>query len=56
MNYYFWVRETDKHDRELAIYDAKSLKEAKKEFALDHPEDVNNVSEIYIENNFFPIE
>jgi len=46
MNYYFTVKETEKHDQELAVYDAKDLKEAKEMFAGDHPEDVKNITSI----------
>ena len=44
MNYYFNVKETEAHDEEMAIYDAKNLIEAKEMFAGDHPEDVENIT------------
>lgn len=46
MNYYFYVKETEKHDQEMAIYEADDLAEAKKMFAEDHPEDIENITGI----------
>ncbi len=46
MNYYFTVKETEKHDQELGVYEADNLEEAKKMFAMDHPEDVENIISI----------
>lgn len=43
MNYYFSVKETKKHDQELAVIEADNLEEAKKEFTLAFPEDKNNI-------------
>jgi hypothetical protein len=43
MEYTFGVKATEKHDREVVTIEAKNLKEAKKKFAEDFPEDINNV-------------
>jgi hypothetical protein len=50
MKFYFWVKETDKHDEELEIIIARNLTQAKKEFAGMHPDDVNNIDSISYEN------
>lgn len=41
--YYFNVRATDKHDSESAIINAKSLREAKEQFADQFPDDIDNI-------------
>jgi len=46
MNYYFGVKETDKHDFELAVIEAIDLEDAKNKFAEIHPEDVANIEYI----------
>ena len=46
MNYYFNVKATEKHDEEMAVIKARSLKQAKKEFASTFPEDINNIEHI----------
>lgn len=51
MIFYFNVRETEAHDEELDIIEAKTLEEAKKEFADRHPEDVKNLYAITEENS-----
>lgn len=55
MNYYFWVKETDEHDKELEIIKARSLKQARKEFNELHPDDVDNIESISKENEFMPV-
>jgi hypothetical protein len=52
MEYVFGVKETDKHDREVATIEADSLEEAKKEFAGLFPEDVDNVDCITSDNGY----
>lgn len=44
--FYFWVKETDQHDRELDVIEAKNLEQAKKEFNQRHPEDIKNIEGI----------
>ena len=46
MTYYFGIKETSKHDFELAVIEADTLEQAKKEFADIHPDDVNNIEYI----------
>jgi len=55
MEYYFWVDENYRHDKELAIIEAKDLGEAWGIFRQDHPEDEHLVMEIYIDKVFAPI-
>ena len=43
MNYQFSVKATKKHDGEVAVIEARNLKEAKKQFAKCFPEDINNI-------------
>lgn len=52
MNYQFGVRETDKHDGELAEIEAENLEEAKRKFAEMFPEDVHNVEVITSDNGY----
>ena len=52
MNYQFCVKATKKHDEEVAVIKAKSLEEAKKEFAKMFPEDVKNIDLITSENGY----
>ena len=49
--FYFWVKETPEHDRELDIIEAKNLKQAKKEFSERHPEDIENIEGITEDDN-----
>lgn len=53
--YFFTIKETDLHDQELDMIEAHNLEEARKVFASNHPEDVNNVTSICIEDEFMPI-
>jgi len=43
MNYQFGVKATEKHDEEVAVINARNLKEAKKKFAQSFPEDIKNI-------------
>jgi hypothetical protein len=43
MNYQFGVKATEKHDGELAEFEANSLEEAIKMFAESFPEDIGNI-------------
>ena len=52
MNYQFGVRETAKHDAEVAEIEANSLEEAKKKFAEMFPEDVDNIDCITSDNGY----
>jgi hypothetical protein len=52
MEYQFGVEETDKHDGEVAGYEANSLEEAKEMFASDHPEDVEHITCITSDNGY----
>lgn len=52
MEFQFGVRATDKHDGEVAVIEAKNLKEAKKQFAEMFPEDVHNVEVITSDNGY----
>ena len=55
MKYYFWVSETELHDRELAIIEASQLDRAREIFTQDHPEDVDNIESISLEDQFAPL-
>jgi hypothetical protein len=46
MNYQFAVKETKKHDSEIAVIQANGLEEAKKLFSETYPEDIENVEVI----------
>ncbi len=52
MEYQFGVKATKKHDEEVAVFEAKSLKEAKKMFAQSFPEDVKNIDAITSDNGY----
>lgn len=53
--YYFWIEETDKHDKELEMIEANNLEHAKKLFIGMHPEDVKHIESISLENQFMPL-
>ena len=52
MNYQFAVRETSKHDGEVAVIEAKNLQEAKRKFAEMFPDDVKNIDCITSDNGY----
>ena len=51
-NYQFLVKETDNHDEEVAVIEAKDLKEAKKIFIKTYPEDEKNIEIITSDNGY----
>lgn len=55
MQYFFWVAATDSHDAELEIIESSGLEAAKAEFAGLHPEDIDNIESISLENEFVPL-
>ena len=55
MQYYFWVKPTDKHDRELEIIEAQNYQEAVPKFIEMHPEDADNIESITEEDSFMPM-
>ena len=52
MDYQFSIKATDKHDEEIAVIKANSLKKAKEEFAKSFPADINNIDCITSDNGY----